>query len=240
MSETLPLPRPLHAGMQGRDVSAMQRALRAWNPRARPYGATGVFGGPTQTQLKQFQLSKRIQATGWYGPATHVALAPHYDRYGHLLMELAEAGLHPKKTVRQRIVEAAYLGYRNRSAIHYTQSGQRMQGVREQLKPPHFPVWEDCSSFVTWCYYAAGAPDPNGRGYDGLGYTGTQFPRGAHVASPMPGDLVFYGGGSVPKHVAVYVGKGLVISHGSEPGPYLLPRNYRSDEVGVRSYLPTD
>ncbi|MHB8469552.1 MAG: Hint domain-containing protein [Gaiellaceae bacterium] len=34
------------------------------------------------------------------------------------------------------------------------------------------PLTTDCSGFVTLCYHLAGAPDPNGRGYDGQGWTG--------------------------------------------------------------------
>lgn len=238
-SASLPLARTLHVGMRGRDVSAMQRALRAWNPHVRASGPTGVFGAPTQVHVKRFQESHRIPPTGWYGPATHGELARYYDAYGHWLVEMTQPAQNAAEATRRVVVEAAYLCYRNRAVIHYTQDmGLRMQGVVQRLRLPRFPVWADCSSFATWCYYAAGAPDPNGRSYDGFGFTGTLFPRGAHVVRPEPGDLVFYGPGPYPGHVAVYVGDGLVISHGSEGGPYLVPRNYRADEVGIRSYLP--
>jgi hypothetical protein len=148
------------------------------------------------------------------------------------------------KGVRQRIVAAASLGYRNRDAIHYTQNVQpaqgpcRMQGVREQIRPPRFPHFEDCSSFATWCYWAAGAPDPNGLGYNGSGFTGTQVEHGRVTADPRPGDLVFYGGtASVPAHVAVYVGNGRVVSHGSDAAPFLLAVDYRPINQ-IRTYVP--
>ena len=106
-------------------------------------------------------------------------------------------------------------------------------------RPPQFPTYADCSSFATWCYDAAGAPDPNGLGYNGAGYTGTLFPRGVETATAAPGDLVFYGGSeAVPAHVAIAVGDGHVVSHGSEIGPLLVPQGYRNDQIGVRSYLP--
>ena len=35
------------------------------------------------------------------------------------------------------------------------------------------PLTTGCSGFVTICFYEAGAPDPNGLDYSGLGYTGT-------------------------------------------------------------------
>lgn len=226
-------------GAKGLDVGAMQRALHRWNETVRPSGPTNVFGGPTMIQVKKFQQASKVPMSGWYGPATHEKLAPHYDDYGALLMRNAKAALHPTKTIRELIVAAAMLGYHNRATIHYSQDmALRMQGVLQRIKPPRFPNFADCSAFATWCYYTAGAPDPNGRKYDGFGYTGTLFPNGTHVVTPQPGDLVFYGGGAVPEHVTIAVGNGLVVSHGSEPGPLLLPQRYRGDEIGVRSYLP--
>ncbi len=225
-------------GVKGPDVGAMQRALHRWNQLVRPTGPTNVFGGPTMIQVKKFQQAFKIPQTGWYGPATHEQLTPHYDDYGCLLMRNAKAALHPDKTTRQLAVAAAMLGYQNRAVIHYTQEmGLRMQGVTQRMRPPVFPTFADCSAFVTWCYYAAGAPDPNNRGYDGFGYTGTLFPHGTSVAIAQPGDLVFYGAGGVTEHVTIAVGNGLVVSHGSESGPLLVPQHYRRDEMGVRSYL---
>jgi cell wall-associated NlpC family hydrolase len=102
------------------------------------------------------------------------------------------------------------------------------------------PAWEDCSSFATWCYWAAGAPDPNGLGYNGFGYTGTQILCGRETAEPRPGDLCFYG----PlrdriTHVAIYVGNGRVVSHGRERGPELYGSiSYRPDLQQIRAYVP--
>jgi cell wall-associated NlpC family hydrolase len=98
---------------------------------------------------------------------------------------------------------------------------------------------------VTWCYWAAGAPDPNGRNFDGLGYTGTQIGNGTAVTleQAQPGDLVFYGKKVDPDpqagitHVALYVGNGNVISHGSESGPHLVQVDYRSDRKLIKSYV---
>jgi cell wall-associated NlpC family hydrolase len=105
------------------------------------------------------------------------------------------------------------------------------------------PEFEDCSSFVTWCYFAAGAPDPNGLGYNGFGYTGTQIAHGQEKGRPRPGDLVFYGPSrSAINHVTLYVGNGRVISHGQETGPQLLPMDYGRGSLGgrqqIRTYLP--
>ena len=53
------------------------------------------------------------------------------------------------------------------------------------------------------------------------------------------GDLVLYGVVARPRtqHVAILVGDGWVISHGSDPGPYKLRWNYRSDVLGVRRFV---
>jgi putative peptidoglycan binding protein/NlpC/P60 family protein len=231
----LELPRQIELGSRGRDVRALKRALRAAGFFPRGVKVTPVFDAETDAAVRAFQRAKGLQIDGQVGPITFRALLPHYDRYGRWLVSRVE----PDRvlTTRHRIVATAFVGYANREALHYTQDSRRMQGVRERIRPPRHPAYEDCSSFATWCYWAAVAPDPNGRGYDGFGYTGTQVANGSATNHPRPGDLVFYGGGSIPSHVAVYVGNGRVVSHGSERGPHLLAIDYRSDRAQVRSYL---
>ena len=104
------------------------------------------------------------------------------------------------------------------------------------------PPYEDCSSFVTWLYWVAGVPDPNGRGYDGYGYTGTQIGRGKEVSVGAKADLVFYGPSrSVITHVAVIVEGGedaKVVSHGTEACPCgPIPIDYRPDRRMIRRYI---
>ena len=216
----------------------MQRALCA--SKRLPPRATNVFGAATLTDLKAFQRANKLLIDGEYGPQTHAALAPSYDAYGRSLLQMAVADLAASKSQRQLVVAAAMLGHHNRTSIHYTQDLKlRMHGVTEHIRPPRFPTFADCSSFATWCYNAAGAPDPNGLAYNGSGYTGTLFPHGVQTATAAPGDLVFYGGTTaVPAHVAIAVGDGLVVSHGSEIGPSLVAQGYRNDQIGIRSYLP--
>lgn len=235
MPDELRLPRELELGSRGRDVRALKRALRAagYLPRGR---VTAVFDAETDAAVRAFQRDKGLEVDGEVGRFTFAALLPFYDWFGRWLVSRVKPD--EPRGKRHRIVATAFVGYRNREALHYTQDVRRMQGVRDRIRPPRHPGWEDCSSFATWCYWAAGAPDPNGHGYDGIGYTGTQVENGRQTNSPRPGDLVFYGGGAIPSHVAVYVGNGRVVSHGSEPGPYLLRIDYRSDRAQVRSYLP--
>ncbi len=241
----LELPRLIELGSKGRDVRALKRALRRAGHWPQGVRITNVFDETTDEAVRAFQRASRLEIDGQVGENTFGALLPHYDAWSRVLVERVAKKmkrLANPSGKRQRIVAAAFVGYTNRDRIHYTQDGRRMQGVREQRRLPSFPEFEDCSSFATWCYWVAGAPDPNGRGYDGLGFTGTQIGPGKKVTEPRPGDLVFYGWEpaprNCPKHVAVYVGNGKVVSHGSESGPHLVVLDYRTDRNQIRSYLP--
>jgi cell wall-associated NlpC family hydrolase len=107
----------------------------------------------------------------------------------------------------------------------------------------------DTSSFVTWCYRQAGAPDPNGIGYDGSGFTGTLLAHMRHIPQSRvrPGDLVVWGSGS-GRHVALVVKAGkdpLLASHGSEAGPRLVSFSaengwFRRGGVGTVTWLAED
>jgi cell wall-associated NlpC family hydrolase len=111
-----------------------------------------------------------------------------------------------------------------------------MWGVKNRVKPPSVPPWEDCSSYSTWTYWVAKIPDPNNLGYNGYGYTGTLASNGKMTYNPKPGDLAFYG--AFPySHVVIFIGNAKCISHGSEGGPYLLPVKYRSDFSHYRTYF---
>lgn len=229
-----PLMRNLKVGCKGPDVFALQRVLKRIGVRMEP--PTGSFGPETAKQVKAAQAKYELDADGEYGPNTHTALAGFYDAFGSSLLGRAP---HPdtKETMIRAIVAAAMLGYQNRETIHYTQGSLRMQGVLSQLRPPAFPHYADCSSFFTWCYYVAGAPDPNGLGYNGEGYTGTLYQNGRPAQSIDRGYAALYGP-PTGAHVAIGVGGGRVVSHGSEAGPYLLDTAaYRGDLHQIRSYL---
>lgn len=233
----IPFLRRLEGGEEGLDVNAIKRGL-AQAGFGKLEGITNTFGPGMVENLKKFQGSKGIEPSGRYGPKTHKALAPHFDaRAAHLYTSFDPTDTEAQ--TRSEIVAAMLLLFNHRADVHYTQTAKRMQGVREKLKPPTFPNFEDCSSAATWAYYVADAPDPNGLGYNGQGFTGTMAQHGK-VVSPdkaAKGDLVLYGSGAPWNHVAVYIGNGKVISHGSEPGPFFLPMKYRSDVGEIRSYL---
>jgi hypothetical protein len=122
-------------------------------------------------------------------------------------------------SVREKIVENALWGVRHESQIHYEQS-RPIDGIGHKHK---LPLRTDCSGFVTDCYNWAKAPDPNGLGYNGLGYTGTLLNHLQHIrrSEAEPGDLVVFGPGT-GHHVVVIVGDGAdpeIVSHGQERGP---------------------
>lgn len=114
-----------------------------------------------------------------------------------------------------------------------------MWGITHKIKSPNYPPWADCSAMGTWWYYDVDLPDPNNLGYDGEGFTGTLCLHGVNVSlqNLEPGDLIFYGYRYPYKHVAMYVGNGKVVSHGSQIGPLLLPVNYRPDAKIARRYI---
>jgi hypothetical protein len=98
-------------------------------------------------------------------------------------------------------------------------------------------------------YEAAGFDDPNGRGYDGYGYTGTLVAHGRAVkrSEIQPCDLVFYGSASprpgfpagAPTHVGMVMDRaGAIFTFGSDPGPSFRRIDYRSDLHSIRRYIP--
>jgi hypothetical protein len=152
---------------------------------------------------------------------------------------------------RRRAVQAAMLLLHNAQAVHYTQGPDRWQGINQKLDESRgqFPNYGDCSSSATWCLWNGiylpwvGVGDVvNGDRWN-AGYTGTMARHGRevhHVRNVIRGDCVLYGPAPTYEHVAIVVGhrKGvpIVVSHGSEAGPFLLPYNYR--DVGqIRRYI---
>jgi cell wall-associated NlpC family hydrolase len=119
-------------------------------------------------------------------------------------------------TVRQKIVAAARWGIAHEPRIHYGE-------VRPVPLGRTLPLTTDCSGFVTVCYYLAGAPDPNGLGYSGQGWTGTLLEHLDEIeaGSARRGDVVVWG--AYPgRHCAIVLEPGsdpLVASHGQERGP---------------------
>lgn len=235
MTLLIPYKRAIKHGMKGNDVLATKRALAHAGLRRWGAGFTPTAGNLWVKNIKTFQRQKGLHVDGVYGPATHRALVKYFDKFGAYLYNHYHLPVH-QSNFRQGIVSNAIFGYNHRGSIHYTQSSSRMYGIRNHVHPPSIPYYEDCSSFATWCYWAAGALDPNGLHFNGQGYTGTLGAHGVRTSNPRPGDLCFYG--YFPfHHVSIYIGNGRAISHGSEIGPLLVNYRYRSDYNQTRSYL---
>lgn len=102
-----------------------------------------------------------------------------------------------KRDARNAIAAWARWGVRNASRFTYSQGPERMSAIGRRGV---VPVVADCSAAVTLWYNFAGAPDPNGLGYDREGYTGTLLSaeRGkmTDLSLVRPGDIIVYGPGT--------------------------------------------
>jgi len=123
---------------------------------------------------------------------------------------------------------ARYFCEKHKANFIYSEGPQRMSALGHF--PVQFPVFADCSAFVTLCYWLGGAADPNGgtaynaTGFGREGYTGTLLSHGTHipVAEVQPGDVVVYGPGT-GWHTALVTDvtpNGIrTISHGQQGDP---------------------
>lgn len=186
------------------------------------------------------------------GDSGQVGPQPVVDHEGPLApvawaSSLSVSGLSHDHVVRTRdlAMQAAVLGVVHSAQIHYTQGAQRWQGIRldKRAWKGQYPTEADCSAFFTWCVGWCGLTHyhchdrMNGEKWGG-GYTGTLMTHGQQVHSNFQhGDAVLYGHGFPDEHVAIYVGGGMVISHGSEIGPLKCSMHYRSDLQQVRRFI---
>jgi len=140
---------------------------------------------------------------------------------------------------RQALYTAAMALYNNRAHEHYTQGPSRWVGITDGVRPPNAPSYSDCSSATTWMYWTVFGSGPdflNNQNWR-AGYTGSMSGRGRSVScsSMQIGDLAFYGKPTI-SHVAMSIGGGRVVSHGSDPVG-LYSYNYRSDLNQCRTYF---
>lgn len=240
-------------GERGGHCEAWGRALwRAGHLYHEPNSDFSDVHGPAKTKATcAFQRRKGLKVTGVVDQATwdamertHAKKKPTEWAFDPRAISLATAyakqhpPLTPDEKARKRMAAWWAWAIQQRDRIGYSQS-RPYQRIDEDT----LPTQADCSSMFTMGYKAAGAPDPNGRGFDGLGYTGTLLDHGRPVSRGglRVGDAAFYGFttssrpgfpyGS-PTHVAGVirvVGSAVwVMSHGSRSGPLLLPLDYRS------------
>lgn len=136
---------------------------------------------------------------------------------------------------RQKMLDWMNWALRNTASIHYAQSRPipLKAGKARQL-----PLTTDCSGSTTIAAYAAGLPDPNGRKYDGSGYTGTMRSHCKQIkrAQLQAGDIIIYGGGTGSHMVIVYditPTDVIVFSHGQESGPKLYTHRIQQGAHGA-------
>lgn len=223
----------------GKDVTAVQRALQTAGTLQAGKARPGLYAQATYDAVERFQKVERIQPTGNYGPATHKALVPHFDAYGRWLLNEAKADLleaEQEQQRRERVRQACFFYYSERDDIGYSQA-RPIPTLYYGIRPPAVPRNLDCSGLAITVYWVAGCVSYLGaENTTGYGNTWSLARHGVQITIPelRVGDLVFYGSIS---HVAIYVGNGQVVSHGSWPGPLLLPVTYRPLH-SCRSYLP--
>lgn len=129
----------------------------------------------------------------------------------------------PAPSPRDRFVQWLRWGVAHEAEIHY----EMRRPIPHHLPVGTLPLTLDCSAFITLCAQWANCPDPNGRNFDGDGYTGTMLEHCTEIQrrDAKPGDLVVFGTGA-GHHVVAILELGLdflVASHGQERGPIILP-----------------
>lgn len=254
------------ASEDGADVLAVKRAVWRGGRWAGPSSrfddtysrgfALGVGGDVIETGLAGFQRQMRIQATGQMGDETYQALRyarvpetlPHageplFDARAVDLLEQAAAGAVTgvEPVIRAAIADYGWRSISSASGIHYAQ----VRPIACFGVPPEEGFTTDCSGHATAAYYWARkltgiqVPDPNGRGFDGYGYTGTLLNNPAASLPYAIGDLAIYGPSySASSHVVTCIRAGNAqtsawCSHGSEEAPYQVALEYRSDLLEV-------
>ena len=150
-----------------------------------------------------------------------------------------------RELARELVAEGACLVLEHASEMHYTQGPRRWEGIDRDLRAwrGEFPRYADCSALVTWILWQGlghfrVADVVNGANWH-AGFISTLLSHGRALGRGEPirlGDLAFYFPGGV-HHVAVYIGGGKVVSHGTSDGPAKLTLDYRSDLHSIRRYI---
>lgn len=234
-------------GTRGRDVLAVQRALRraqrvGGGPGTTIPAASGTWGRYSRKALVELQRRKGLEADGVYGRQSHRALSWAFDARGLALLRIAQEAQHKRHDVTKpearplAAEQTGILHWNHRWHIRYTQSWLRMDAVKNEELPPDVPEYDDCSSSNTTWLWTAGMPDPNGgiayrtarkRG-PGAGFTGTMIRHGVRGGGHGRAKSAFYGGSGI-SHVAMGVGNvGRVVTNGHYPMD-LRDAHYRGD-----------
>jgi|SRR5215831_3183310 len=208
--------------MHGEDVKHAQQHLNHFLGKKAPHlTVDGIFGSVTgaNCRLAKYNLGyPKKECRRTYGETLDKYLTGKMHPTPEMKKRIQVYRRQHKHHVnlRAKIVEHAKWGLHHAGEIHYAQL-RPMDGLHQVHK---LPLHTDCSGYVTLCYKWAGAPDPNGYGYNGQGYTGSLINNMRQIMRSQlrPADLIVYG--YFPgEHVVIYIGGGMVISQGSEPDP---------------------
>jgi hypothetical protein len=226
---------PMSQGAKGDAVYGLKRAHARFRGNGRlailmAAGATQrrTWGESFTRDLRVTQAKLGVPVTGRYDRHTWRALAPWFDA---LAIDLSEPKA-PRRDPRLGTQLAWHQAlYNRRAAVSYS------QWRPSQLGRPETISRADCSGSVSGgCDWANILPHVSWRYQN----TDTQILMGLpvpHRRDMLPGDLVLYGRGRDPSHVALYLGDGRVWSFGSYPIK-LLPLDYRDDLIAVRRLVP--
>ena len=238
-SERVPFLGPFahkHKGIKecGPAVRLMEGALRHTTPPIRKVEASNCVGVLATKQIKELQRRHKIPQSGIYGLRTHRALEHAYT-HQQVLDLIYLQRQHFDALRRSTILVVTSHAYQLRGEMGYCNDGQLRHCSRRAEWPawPGVPTHTDCSGYVSWVLFQSGVPNPNGVG---VGNTTSLIRHGTRIALNGPlkvGDLIFYGYNN--SHVAIYIGHGLVSSHG-RPGIDVHPFGYRPI-YGIRRYF---
>ena len=133
-AEAAPVAQGLSRGDHGSAVTAMQKALLAWDAKCLPkWGADGDFGSETEKAVKAFQEAVGLPVTGVYDEATRKALtekpAPPVDDDGTDDSELSD-GPAPPLGPTGRYVEILPIHVRSAPGDGYMSLGTVQPGYR--------------------------------------------------------------------------------------------------------------
>ena len=253
---------PLYHGKANKAVSDYKRSISRAMPHVYKWTTfTDYYGDAFFKAVKNFQRDHGMEATGNIGRQTHEALERTHavEKKGEwafdavAIKNLTAFSKPPPKPTEKELLRAKVqegLNY----ARYLVQQGGRIWYAQVRpmplLHPNDLPARTDCSGSCTLLYYAADLPDPNGRHFDGLGYTGTLVGQGTRVTGKLQAfDLQFYGStpswrssAAFPTGSPTHVGLVLddtdyIFTFGSEPGPCIKSRHYRTDLHSTRRYI---
>lgn len=240
------LPSPIKYGASGDRVRAAQQALwRALGPDSRN-SRNGTYGSGMKDDLKVY-----CARADWKGASGELIEQPVWDAlwgfmddYARKLAKSAGStgGAGGPDAIRSSLITWAEW---------YVARGGSYAQLRPYQRdvPAKTPLRNDCSGSAAHLLRLAGGPDPNGRNFDGHGYTGTMQGRGRKIdlagapGNLLPGDLIFYGdqGGGVAAHVELALDRGRLFGFGATPPTLHTYATYwtsgRRRDIGARRYF---